>query len=158
MSKLVGLHLRHRKLGVAHAGYIHRLLLGVLVENKHYFIHFPQCTHTRRAHPVSRTLVGEKSLAQRMFKVQCEKEKNRFFMQDCWSDSHLLLLLLCCLSSPCHWVYCYIFMIFINYSLCFQTAHDIYPQSLFREGKNIFALVWEKRSAKNTSTPSPPKE
>lgn len=35
MSKLVGLHLWHCKLTATHADYIHRLLLGVLVENKH---------------------------------------------------------------------------------------------------------------------------
>lgn len=35
MSKLVGLHLRHRKFTATHAGYIHRFLLGVLVQDKH---------------------------------------------------------------------------------------------------------------------------
>lgn len=38
MSKLVALHLRHCKLTVTHADYIHRPLLGVLVENKHTHI------------------------------------------------------------------------------------------------------------------------
>lgn len=35
MSKLVGLHLWHCKLTVAHAEYIRTFLLGVLEQNKH---------------------------------------------------------------------------------------------------------------------------
>lgn len=117
MSKLVGLHLWHRKLTVAHADCIHRLLLGVLVENKHTQI----ISHTlqrlqyiaqkgalwRCIYTVIHTLAAEKMLARRRLNLQCEVKNGQVFLAVLliWLQNprhpHLPPLLL---PSPCGYI------------------------------------------------------